>query len=126
MSSPLTQILNSINKKTELLEKEFIQSNYVPFIVNRGMSYFTDTVLLANEMNKHSGCPKELQYEYYYHSVNKKSRFSKWHKPEKDDLIQLIMEAEGYSFEKAKDVAPLYTKDEIVKLKQKVYKGGIS
>ena len=44
--------LNSINMtKKNLMVDEQSEKDYVPFIVNRGLGYFQDTVLLANEMN---------------------------------------------------------------------------
>ena len=45
--------LNSINMtKKDLIVDEQSEKDYVPFIVNRGLGYFADTVLFANEMNE--------------------------------------------------------------------------
>jgi len=45
--------LNSINySKQDLMVDDDTEKAYNAFLVNRGLSYFQDTVLLANEMNK--------------------------------------------------------------------------
>jgi hypothetical protein len=56
------------------------EKSYVPFIVNRALSYYTDTLLYANEMNKHTGIDGIMQYEYLFHSIRPGKRFSKWAK----------------------------------------------
>lgn len=53
---------------------------YVPFIINRSLSYFNDTVLFANEMNRHHSLPPKMQYDFYRHAMRPRKRFSKWAK----------------------------------------------
>ena len=71
--------LNSINEnKRDLLKEDPANiSEYVPFMVNRGLSYFPDTVMFANEINQHASIPKEWQYAFYLNGVSKRRRFSK-------------------------------------------------
>jgi len=59
----------------ELAEKE-----YVGYLVNRTLSYYTDTILYANEMNRHPEIDGIMQYEYLLHSIRPSKRFSKWAK----------------------------------------------
>ena len=51
----LKDYLNSINqsKKNIMDEDEDAVKGYPPFIVNKCLSSFTDTILFANEMNMH-------------------------------------------------------------------------
>ena len=58
----------------ELTEKE-----YNPYIVNRGFTYFEDTILHANEMNQRHELFPGAQFEYYRSVLRKRKRFSKWH-----------------------------------------------
>ena len=45
--------LNAINQSKEnLIVDELSEKEYVPFVVNKGLSYFPDTILYANEMNR--------------------------------------------------------------------------
>ena len=67
MSSPnLTQILNSINQtKKSVFETEDEIKGYPPFIVNKCLSAFHDTILFANEMNINHHLDKKLQYDFF-------------------------------------------------------------
>jgi hypothetical protein len=119
--------LNSINDTKKDLLKEDPQSekDYVPFMVNRGLSYFTDTILYANEMNMHAGLPKKWQYDFYLHGLKKKRRFSKWHKkePSGEDL-KLIIKEFGYSAKRAQEVLTILNEDQIKELRAKHDVGG--
>ena len=98
---------------------------YVPFIINRGLSYFKDTVLFANEMNLKSELPAKMQYDFHRHIVTPKKRFSKWGKKEKaSEDIKLIQKAYDYSREKAESVYPIFTKTELNELRSIYDKGG--
>jgi hypothetical protein len=46
--------INAINftKKDLFSEDPMAKKDYAPFIINRGLGYFPDTVLYANEMNR--------------------------------------------------------------------------
>ena len=52
-------------------------------MVNRGLSYFNDTILLANEMNYRHNIPARMQYDLLRTLGRKRKRFSKWFKAEK-------------------------------------------
>ena len=58
--------LNAINTtKEDLLEKDPQNiKDYNPFMVNKGLSYFADTVMQANEMNRLYDAPKKWQFQY--------------------------------------------------------------
>ena len=45
--------IKSINEKTENLMavSPDVEKDYIPFVVNRGLSFSADTILYANEMN---------------------------------------------------------------------------
>ena len=83
----LKDFLNSINdnKKNLMDEDENCEKLYPPYIVNRCLSYFMDTILLTNEMNACSHIDNKMQYDYYINSVRKRKRFSKWIKAETSD-----------------------------------------
>ena len=120
----LGDILKSINNKTGIIDPEEIQKDYVPFIVNRSLSNFLDTVVLANEMNLYPNTPKNYQYLFYVHSVRRGKRFSKWHKPEHDKYLSVVKEYYDYSYEKATAALKLLTTEQCVELEKRLYKGG--
>jgi hypothetical protein len=97
---------------------------YNGFMVNRSLSYFSDTVILSNEMNRLHHLDAKMQYDFLINIVRKKKRFSKWDKPEQRADIECIKEYFGYSEEKAKQVIGLLTESQIKTIKLKVAKGG--
>ena len=98
---------------------------YVPFIINRGLSYFKDTVLFSNEMNIKADLPPRMQYDFYRYIVTPKRRFSKWGKKQNaNDDIKLIQKTYDYSREKAESVYPLFTTKQLKELYTKYDKGG--
>lgn len=119
--------LNAINltKKDLLREDPLNEKDYVPFMVNRGLSYFADSVMMANEMNINSGIPKKWQNDFLLNTVSKKKRFSKWHKKDADDRkLLLIMEYYKYSTERAKEVMDIVSPNQLKLIEEKLYKGG--
>lgn len=105
--------LNSINSGKGNLDT----SDYVPFMVNRGLSYHNDTILLANEMNMRPAIDHKMQYDFYKNSVRPRKRFGKWHKaakPTKDILV--IQKAYNYSREKAEAIYSILTQTQLREL----------
>lgn len=83
----LTEYLNSINySKKNLMVDGDSEKSYAPYVVNRCLSYFPDTLLHANEMNRLNFLDKKVQYDYYLRSIRSRKRFSKWLKREESDL----------------------------------------
>ena len=106
--------LNSINDtKQNIMVDDIAEKQYTPFMVNRGLSYFIDTVFFANEMNLHHHLEKKLQFNFLLSTVRKRKRFSKWFKPETISDIELVKKRYGYSAEKAKSALSLLTATQI-------------
>ncbi len=119
------EYLNAINStKKDIMVDDIAEKGYNSFMVNRGLSYFNDTVLMANEMNVNHTIDNRLQFDFLINIVRKKKRFSKWIKPETVSDVEVVKEYYGYSNEKAKQALSLLTSDQINELKKKVYKGG--
>ena len=114
--------VTSINySKKDVMEDE---KTYNGFMVNRSLSYFSDTVVLANEMNRYHHLDNRLQYQFLINMVRKRKRFSKWAKPETHNDVDVVKEYYGYSNEKARQILPLLSPEQINGLKKKVNKGG--
>ena len=119
--------LNAINdtKKDLLKEDPLSEKDYVPFMVNRGLSYFPDTILYANEMNQHASIPKNWQFDFYRIGVSKRKRFSKWHKQEKiQEDVKLLMNEYDYSHQKALQIIDLISEKQMQELRDKYKTGG--
>jgi len=119
--------LNAINttKKNLLKEDPLSEKDYVPFMVNRGLSYFSDTIMYANEMNKYASAPKNWQFDFYLHAVPSKKRFSKWTKKEaSSEDVKLVMKAYDYSTQKAMQALEMLTSDQLENLRISHNRGG--
>lgn len=97
---------------------------YNSFMVNRGLSYFQDTIIIANEMNRQHQLDSKLQYQFLINMIRKRKRFSKWAKAQKESDIDAVKEYYGYSNEKARQALTLLSPDQITIIKNKVSKGG--
>lgn len=118
--------LNSINDtKVNLMIDEASEKVYNPFLINRGLSYFADTVLLANEMNRLHHADKRLQYAFLINTVRKKKRFSKWLKNQEHEDLLIVKEYYGYSNEKAKSALSILSTEQLNELRHKLNKGGL-
>lgn len=100
---------------------------YVPFMVNRGLSYFNDTVMFANEMNRYASLPAKMQYDFYRHGIRPRKRFSKWGKRADDTAdVQLLMKHYECNAERAREVIAFYPEEELSKLRKQYDRGGKS
>ena len=119
------EFINAINTtKQDIMVDDITEKQYNAFMVNRSLSYFNDTVLMANEMNINHHLDNRLQFSFLINIVRKKKRFSKWMKPETFSDVEVVKAYYGYSNEKARQALSLLTNEQIDLLKKKVYKGG--
>jgi hypothetical protein len=118
--------INSISQnKIDLSNDLTFEKDYNPFMVNKGLSYFADTVLAANEMNRRPLMPKEHQYKFLLNVVPARKRFAKWEKAEKpSEDIELVSEYYKLSIEQAKYYLTILTEEQVDIIKTKLFKGG--
>ena len=123
----LTNYLTAINySKEKLLDTDDRdwEKKYPPFIINKGLSYFSDTVMYANEMNRLHHATKHMQFSFYLNSIKSRKRFSKWLKASKIKDLDVIKQHFGYSNKRAQEVLSILTKEQIDYIKERLYKGG--
>ena len=117
--------LNAINDtKQNLLIDDLTEKEYNPYMVNRSLSFFPDTILLANEMNRLYQVDKKLQFDFLLCTVRKRKRFSKWFKPEKIEDLDVIKKYFNYSDEKARSALKILSADQVSQIKSKMTQGG--
>ena len=122
----LKDYLYSINqsKKNILDDDPSAVKKYPPYVVNRCLSSFTDTVLYANEMNKNSHLPNKMQYDFFLNSVKPRKRFSPWARKDSIDYLDVVKEYYGYNDDKALQALRILTKDQLDKISYLLRKGG--
>ena len=117
--------INSINFTKKNLMRgtendELAEKGYVPYITNKTLSYFTDTLLYANEMNRYHFLDNKLQYEFYLNSIRKKKRFAKWAKADNNDELNMISEYYKISLPKAKDALKILSPEQKQDIRNKL------
>jgi len=126
MSDPF-KFVNAINyTKENLVEDPENRSEYSPFLTNKSLSYFPETILYANEMNLHNQVDNDLQFSYLLNSVPKGKRFSKWVKPKKIEDLEAIMEYFDYGRVKAEEALKILSDDDITMIYSRTYRGGVN
>lgn len=118
--------VNSISfNKTDLFTDPQADKDYIPFVINRQLSYFPDTIMYANQINQHPLIDKRWQFTFYLHALSKRKRFSKWaKKPAISDDAIAVANYYKYSLAKAVDTLSLLTDDQLQLIKQHMDKGG--
>jgi len=112
--------VNSINTKNTDILKDLPEGEryYEPFLVNRSLSYFPETVLYANEMNCNHFLDKKLQYDYLLHATRKGKRFAKWNTKKVESDIDFLVQLYQCSRRKAEEmtrILPRRTLDRMMK-----------
>lgn len=121
------EFLTAINQsKADLFFFDAAQAekDYSPFVVNRALSYFPDTVMYANEMNRLNP-PKRWQFDFLRQAVPKKKRYAAWAKKEaKSSDLDVVQQTYKYSARRAAEVLPLLSEEQLEYLRQQLDKGG--
>ena len=125
----MTDLFKDVIPSIQFTKKKVITSEnekeYVPYVVNRSISFHLDMVMQANQMNMLPSTDGLLQYHYLLNTVRSYKRpFQKWQKRQDDDNLEVIKEAYNYSNEKAKDALTVLTHDQLEEIKKTLNKGG--
>ena len=120
--------VNSINySKKNLMEEtdndELAESSYVPFLTNRSLSYFPDTVFYSNEINQYHHVDNKLQYDYLINSIRPKKRFAKWVKAMDSDDLEIVKLYFSYSTKKALQALNILTPKQLEVITRTVTRG---
>ena len=127
MSYELKDYLNAINHEKKNLmdtDDEMWEKKYPPFIVNKCLAPFPDTVMLVNEMNKHHQLDKKLQFDFLLNSLRTRKRYTPWLKASKLKNLEYVKEYYGYNNEKAKSALKILNDEQIKTIKDSLNKGG--
>lgn len=112
---PFKTWLPSINQKTGNIieENPEMEREYQPFLINRALSFDSQCILYANEMNKNCNLPNIMQYDFYYYALPQAKRFNKWIKPEKYEYLEAIKKHYNCSSKKGVEILKVLTDDQI-------------
>ena len=121
--------VNAINtNKQDLIRNSenptLAEKNYSPFLVNRALSYYVDTILYVNEINRANHIDSIMQNDYYLNSIRISKRFSKWAKPIESSDIESIQEYYKVNNRRALEISKVLTREQIDLIKTRIIKGG--
>ena len=115
-------ILSNISSSDTTME--YHESDYKQRVINKGLSYFIDSILYVNEVNQRHYLTNKQHYDYLFNSLRKKKRFSKWHKKTPVDNVSLVMQTYKYNQQKAEEALKLLSDEQISALQKKFERGG--
>lgn len=126
MNVELKDWLNTINQsKINIIDEDpDTEKEYSPYVINRCLSGFLDTILYSNEMNLSGHLDKKMQYDFFLNSIRTKKRFSPWLRKENIKDLEVVKSYYGYSNEKAKQALSILNKEQIESIKSKLDIGG--
>ncbi len=116
-------IIKHINEKTDL---DFdVAKDYIPFIINRGLSFIKDTIFFANITNRYAFLDKDMQYTFLYNAIPKGRRYGKWErKKESDDVISMIADYFCINNTQATAYLELLNNEQLEFIHNKTMRGG--
>jgi hypothetical protein len=115
-----------LQTKQNPFQDDLDYKDYVPFVINRALSFHQDCILYANEMNLHPGMYKDAQFQFYLNTIRPmKRKFQPWQKSLSDKDLECVKQYFGYSNEKAKEALRILTDEQIADIKTKISKGGM-
>ena len=125
--TPFDYVASIIHKKNNMMKDtdndELAEQTYVPYVVNKGLSYFVDTLMYANEMNTLSFLDNKLQYDYLLNSIRPKKRYAKWVKNDEDSDLEMIKIYFNYSTKKALQALSVLSQEEKATIREKITRG---
>ena len=127
MSYELKHYLKSLNEtKEHLLDSDdpMWEKKYSPYIINKCLAPFNDTIMLVNEMNMRHHLDSKLQYDFLLNTIRSKKRYAPWVKASKLKDLEYVKEYYGYSNEKAKAALKMLDNEQINTIKSSLNKGG--
>lgn len=128
--SPFDYVKSVSDTKEYLLDKEqhdYMDTIYAynPFIVNRALSYHTDSIMIVNEMNGKPHLNNQMQYDFLFHILKKRKRYSKWAKPPKYEHLEMVQKYYKYNRKKALEVLDILSEKDLSDIEKYLDEGGI-
>jgi hypothetical protein len=126
MVDTFKDVLPSILETKERVITEDNEKDYLPFLVNKAISYHRDCIFWVNAMNMNSHLPRKLQYDCFLYKLRKWKRpRMKWVKPDPVEDLEAVKTYYNFSTAKAKEAIKVLSEEELNTIKKLTDKGGI-
>ena len=124
MNKPFDYI-NAVNyTKEDIMITEEDESAYIPFITNKTLSYFPDTVMHANLMNLNHIVSNKAQFSYFINSLRPRKRYTKWVKKLENSDLDVVKQYYNFNNSKAESALSLLSTEQLDEIKLRLIKGG--
>lgn len=124
--TPFDYVNEILQGKKNLIIDNIAEKDYVPFMVNRALSYHYDCIAFASEMNQRHFLDKKLQNDFLLNTIRSKKRPRvKWAKSEKSEDIECLKQVYQFSDSKAREALRLLTTEQIQQIKEQTVTGGL-
>ena len=124
--TPFDYVNEILQGKKNLITDNITEKEYVPFMVNRALSYHYDCIAFASEMNQRHFIDKKLQNDFLLNTIRSKKRPRvKWAKSEKSEDIECLKQVYQFSDSKAREALRLLTTEQIQQIKEQPVTGGL-
>lgn len=123
------EYVNAINtSKKDLIRQsenpDHAEKIYNPWITNKALSYHVDTIMYSNQMNTVPHIDNLLQNDYFLNTIRPGKRYSKWHKNEVSEEINVIKEYYQVSYSRAVEIKQVLTQEQLDLIRKRIIKGG--
>lgn len=115
----------SQTKSVTHLEDLDFDDQYIPWLINRGLSYHQDSVLAANTMNERPWLLPALQFRFLLNTIRARSRYSTWLKRSDSVDVVLVAEYYGCSVRHAQSLLILHSDKQLCSVRARLNKGGV-
>lgn len=103
---------------------DLAEKDYNAFLSNRALSYHSDTVHFANEMNRLSHIDNLLQFDFLLNIVRPRKRVAKWAKKDNDSDLLIVKEYFNYNDSKARQALSILSPQQVAIIRTTLTKGG--
>lgn len=129
----LSEFLGSINRykrnmmRSQDIDPDLAEREYkkLAYVINRVYGYFPESIFPAQEMNKRSKLDGKMQYDFYFHRIDKNSRFAKGIKMDNPTHLGLVKRFFNFSDKKAREALTILSPDEILFIQARLNEGGL-
>lgn len=109
----------------EYLFDDTTAKGYVPYVINKMLSFSPATILYADEINRSPNLTPKQQHDFYFYCLPKRKRYIKWIKA--GDIhadIELLVETYNINKTRAAEYLKLLSQEQVDIIRNKLNRGG--
>lgn len=129
-TNPFDYVTSILKTKKDLIKEsdnpELAEKEYNPFLTNKALSFYVDTILYSNDMNMYPHLDNSMQYSYFINTIRSMNRKHTWFKKQKNEDIDLVKDFFKVNHRRALEIMNLLSEDDLKQIKRTIKMGGVS